>query len=118
MKIKSFFLTLFAVVALSACSSSSDSKCEDENFGYLKLNIPNSENQTAVTYTLLGSSTAGSETIAAHKSSAKIEIPVGTYTIAVEQVNGSGQSVTDPVIYSNVVIEQCETVTKTITSFE
>jgi len=120
MKIKSIFLMLFAVVALSACSSSDDSRdCEVDDFGYLQLNIPNSANRTAVTYTMMGNaSITGEETIGANKTSGKVEIPTGTYTIAVEQVNGSGQSVSNPVTYTNIVISQCETVSRTIVSFD
>lgn len=119
MKIKSIFLMLFAVVALSACSSSDDSRdCEVDGFGYLQLNIPSSANRTGVTYTQVGSTTAGSETIAANRTSAKVEIPTGTYTIVVEQINSNGQSVSNPVTYTNVVISQCETTTRTIVSFD
>jgi major membrane immunogen (membrane-anchored lipoprotein) len=119
MKIKSIFLMLFAVVALSACSSDDTKSCEEDNFGYLQLTIPSSTNRTGITYTMVGnSSMSGEEVIAANKTSGKVDIPSGTYTIVVEQINDSGQSVSNAVTYTNVVISQCETVSRTIVSFD
>lgn len=109
-----------ALVFTFACSDDDDDKakaCETDDFGFVKATIPNSEFETEFLYTEMGSSSSISRIIDAGQTSGTMEVPSGTYTVSVTQIDDDGFAVTDPVVFTNLVVEQCGETVRTV-SFE
>ena len=116
MKFKSIALRILVAVIFISCSDDNDNNanCEDDDFGYVKLNVPSANVETSVIFTEVGTSNFHEEIIEPNETSDTFEVDSGIYTVSVVRISEDGEAIGDPVIINNVVVEPCETTERTI----
>ena len=119
MKLKMIAISLFAVVMLSCSSNNEDDSsggnCEEDGFGYLKINLPsNNTYRTAITITASNGQLYDDEIVPAKQTSTIIDIDAGVYSISVVSIDNNGNAVSEPLVFAGISILQCETTERKI----